>query len=121
MEEEEVEVPVTKEQTKEATKMETDEAPSEVTPPSAEEADVNMQDAKGTADYPGTETADYPGSENGVPESGDKPVQMETDAKVSGLLCGFAMCWLLFFLIDKRSFEEKLCCYFILGEWNDCV
>lgn len=100
MEEEEVEVPVTKEQTKEATKMETDEAPSEVAPPSAEEADVNMQDAKGTADAPG--------AENGVPESGDKPEQMETDAKVSGLLCGFAMCWLLFFLIDKALLKKTV-------------
>lgn len=96
MEEEEVEVPVTKE----ATKMETDEAPSEVAPPSAEEADVNMQDAKGTDDTPG--------AENGVPESGDKPVQMETDAKVSGLLCGFAMCWLLFFLIDKALLKKTV-------------
>lgn len=46
--------------------METDDAP-----PS--EADVNMQDAK----------TDGFGAENGVPESGDKAAQMETDAKVS--------------------------------------
>ena len=78
MEEEEVEVPVTKEQPKEATKMETDEAPSDVPPPSSEEADVNMQDAKSN---------DAPSAENGIPESGDKPVQMETDAKVSSLPC----------------------------------
>lgn len=55
--------------------METDEAPSDATPPSSNESDVNMQDAKGTADASG--------AENGVPESGDKPTQMETDAKVS--------------------------------------
>lgn len=71
LEEEEVEVPVTKEPEKEAAKMETDEAPSDAAPPSSSETDVNMQDAKGTADAPGTE--------NGVPESGDKPTQMETD------------------------------------------
>lgn len=51
--------------------METDEAPSDAAPPSSNETDVNMQDAKGTADAPG--------AENGVPESGDKPVQMETE------------------------------------------
>lgn len=72
LEEEEVEVPVTKEQPKEATKMETDEAPSDVPPPSSEAADVNMQDANSN---------DAASAENGVPESGDKPVQMETDAK----------------------------------------
>ncbi|VVA32734.1 PREDICTED: heat shock [Prunus dulcis] len=73
LEEEEIEVPVTKEQPKEAAKMETDEAPSDAAPPSTNETDVNMQDAKGTAD-----ALD---AENGVPESGDKPVQMETDTK----------------------------------------
>lgn len=73
LEEEEIEVPVTKEQPKEAAKMETDEAPSDAVPPSTNETDVNMQDAKGTADASG--------AENGVPESGDKPVQMETDTK----------------------------------------
>lgn len=71
LEEEEVEVPVAKEPEKEAAKMETDEAPNDAAPPSSSETDVNMQDAKGTADAPGTE--------NGVPESGDKPTQMETD------------------------------------------
>ncbi|KAM1219608.1 hypothetical protein FF2_046021 [Malus domestica] len=73
LEEEEIEVPVTKEQTKEAAKMETDEAPSDVAPPSTEETDVSMQDSK--------DTADAPGAENVVPESGEKPAQMETDAK----------------------------------------
>ncbi|GFP88873.1 heat shock 70 kDa protein 15 [Phtheirospermum japonicum] len=67
LEEEEVEVPVVKEPAKEATKMETDEAPAAPT-----ETDVNMQDAK----------IDGPGAENGVPESGDKTAPMETDAKV---------------------------------------
>lgn len=71
LEEEEVEVPVAKEPEKEAAKMETDEAPNDAAPPSSSETDVNMQDAKGTADAPGTE--------NGVPESGDKATQMETD------------------------------------------
>ncbi|XWS19014.1 hypothetical protein CRYUN_Cryun32bG0094800 [Craigia yunnanensis] len=74
LEEEEVEVPVSKEPAKEDTKMETDEAPSDSAAPSANETDVNMQDAKGTADAAGVE--------NGVPESGDKPVQMETNTKV---------------------------------------
>ncbi|PSS07446.1 Heat shock 70 protein [Actinidia chinensis var. chinensis] len=71
LEEEEVEVPIVKESAKDAAKMETDEAPNDSTP-SATENDINMQDAK----------ADASGPENGVPESGDKPVQMETDAKV---------------------------------------
>ncbi|XWS20317.1 hypothetical protein CRYUN_Cryun31cG0091000 [Craigia yunnanensis] len=74
LEEEEVEVPVSKEPAKEDTKMETDEAPSDTAAPSANETDDNMQDAKGRADAAGVE--------NGVPESGDKPVQMETDTKV---------------------------------------
>ena len=74
LEEEEVEVPVVKE----STKMETDDAPNET---NTGEADVNMQDAKGAVEAP---------AENGAPESGektsaevnDKPLQMETDAKV---------------------------------------
>ncbi|KAL5576408.1 hypothetical protein UlMin_018107 [Ulmus minor] len=73
LEEEEVEVPVLKETPQEATKMETDEPSSDAVPPSSSENDVNMQDAKGTADASG--------AENGVPESGDRPVQMETDNK----------------------------------------
>ncbi|XP_020249769.1 LOW QUALITY PROTEIN: heat shock 70 kDa protein 15-like [Asparagus officinalis] len=65
LEEEEVEVTVTA--AKEApAKMDTDEAKVDS---SAAENDVNMQDAPGT------------GAENGVPETEDKPVQMETDAK----------------------------------------
>ncbi|KAA8540425.1 hypothetical protein F0562_024656 [Nyssa sinensis] len=74
LEEEEVEVPVAKEPVKEAAKMDADEAPSEASPPGPAETDVNMQDAKGATDASG--------AENGVPESGDKPVQMETDTKV---------------------------------------
>lgn len=57
--------------------METDEAPADAAaPPSSNDIDVNMQDAKATADTPG--------AENGIPETGDKPVQMETDTKVDG-------------------------------------
>lgn len=75
-EEEEIEVPVIKESTEENAKMETDEAPTDpaAPPPSSNDNDVNMQDAKATADTPGTE--------NGMPEAGDKPVQMDTDTKV---------------------------------------
>ncbi|GKV43403.1 hypothetical protein SLEP1_g50694 [Rubroshorea leprosula] len=73
LEEEEVEVPVAKEPTNEASKMETEEATSDAAPPTSE-PDVNMQDAKPAPDAPEVE--------NGVPESGDKPVQMETDSKV---------------------------------------
>ncbi|KAI3789733.1 hypothetical protein L2E82_02536 [Cichorium intybus] len=58
IEEEEVEVPVTK--------MDTDKAPADMA--SANETDVNMQDASVT--------------ENGTSETGDNTVQMETDAKV---------------------------------------
>lgn len=55
--------------------METDEAPADAAaPPSSNENDVNMQDAKGTTDV---------GAENGSAESGDQAVQMETDSKVS--------------------------------------
>jgi heat shock protein 4 len=61
LEEEEVEVPVSKEQSKEATQMDTDEASGGI--------DLNME-------------VDAEGAENGVPESGDKPEQMETDMKV---------------------------------------
>lgn len=71
LEEETGEVPVVKESEKESSKMETDEVPP--APPSTAEADVNMQDS----------IPNGAGVENGVPESGDKPVQMETDAKVS--------------------------------------
>ena len=87
LEEEEVEVPIVKEPAKDAAKMETDEAPNDSTP-SATENDINMQDAK----------ADASGPENGVPESGDKPVQMETDAKVSKKHCVYKRTKCLFLL-----------------------
>ncbi|KAI9110208.1 hypothetical protein K1719_018650 [Acacia pycnantha] len=75
LEEEIVEVPVSKEPAGENAKMDTDEAPADaaVPPPSSNDIDVNMQDAKATADAPGVE--------NGIPETADKPVQMETDSK----------------------------------------
>lgn len=66
LEEEEVEVSVSKESDKEPSKMETDEIPADPVPSST--ADVNMQDSK---------------AENGVVESEDKPIQMETDTKVT--------------------------------------
>ncbi|PSR96115.1 Heat shock 70 protein [Actinidia chinensis var. chinensis] len=73
LEEEEIEVPVVKEPTKDANKMDTDEASSNAAPIATTESDANMQDAKGATDVPG--------AENGAPESGEKPVQMETDVK----------------------------------------
>lgn len=89
LEEEEVDVPVLREPTKEATKIET-EGPNnstsvetdaqEATKMETDEAssnpasgDVNMQDAKGPSNACG--------AENGAMETGDKPVQMDTDAK----------------------------------------
>ncbi|KAJ8756024.1 hypothetical protein K2173_024570 [Erythroxylum novogranatense] len=69
LEEEEVEVPVTKE----ATNMDTDEVSNDGAPPSSTDGDANMQEAKGTADGSGVE--------NGAPDSGCKPAQMETDSK----------------------------------------
>lgn len=62
LEEEESDVPVSKEPAKMETDASQDAAPAGV--------DVNMQDAKD-------------GVENGAPESGEKPVEMETDAKVT--------------------------------------
>ncbi|KAL3610608.1 hypothetical protein D5086_001628 [Populus alba] len=73
LEEEEVEVPVTKEPAKEPAKMDTDEAPSDAATKGPKEADANMEEAKSAADVSG--------AENGVPEA-DKPTQMETDTKV---------------------------------------
>ncbi|KAF9589701.1 hypothetical protein IFM89_027340 [Coptis chinensis] len=68
--EEEVEAPVMKE----PMKMGTDETPSEVAPVETGERDVSMEDFKSAGDASGVE--------NGAAESGDKPGQMETDAKV---------------------------------------
>eukprot|EP00262_Sarcandra_glabra_P020685 TRINITY_DN837_c0_g1_i1.p1 TRINITY_DN837_c0_g1~~TRINITY_DN837_c0_g1_i1.p1 ORF type:complete len:849 (+),score=222.13 TRINITY_DN837_c0_g1_i1:299-2845(+) len=78
LEEEEVEVPVSsgKEPPKEATKMDTDEVKSDTASAGTGENYINMQDDKGTGDASGG------GVDNGVPDSGDKPVQMETDVKV---------------------------------------
>ncbi|KAG6788931.1 hypothetical protein POTOM_005009 [Populus tomentosa] len=73
LEEEEVEVPVTKEPAKEPAKMDTDEVPSDAASKGLKEADANMEEAKSAADVSG--------AENGVPEA-DKPTQMETDTKV---------------------------------------
>ncbi|KAG6419166.1 hypothetical protein SASPL_121378 [Salvia splendens] len=66
LEEEEVDVPFIKESDNEPAKMETNELPADPDPPSA--ADVNMQDSKTGA----------PAAVNGMPELGDKPIQMET-------------------------------------------
>ncbi|KAG5572635.1 hypothetical protein H5410_062401 [Solanum commersonii] len=74
LEEEEVDVPVVKETAKGPARMETDEGSADAAPSTTSESDVNMEDAKGAAAASGTE--------NGVPESGDEPVQMESDAKV---------------------------------------
>ncbi|KAI9076314.1 hypothetical protein K1719_041739 [Acacia pycnantha] len=83
LEEEEVEVPVVKVPAGESAKMDTDEVPAEAAaaaaeasaaPSSSNDADADMQDAKATADAPGLE--------NGNAETGDKPVQMETDTKI---------------------------------------
>ncbi|KAJ6394562.1 hypothetical protein OIU77_023713 [Salix suchowensis] len=73
LEEEEVEVPVTKEPSREPAKMDTDEVPSDAATKGPNEADANMEEAKSAADASGVE--------NGVPEV-DKPTQMETDTKV---------------------------------------
>ncbi|KAF7814286.1 heat shock 70 kDa protein 15-like [Senna tora] len=76
LEEEIVEVPVSKEPAGENAKMDTDEAPSDAAapPPTSNDTDVNMQEAKATADTSGVE--------NGAPEAVDKPEQMDTDTKV---------------------------------------
>lgn len=93
LEDEEVEVPVsaTKEPPKESTKMDADEATNN----SVTENDVNMEDAKSTTDA---------GIENGATASGEKPVQMETDAKVCNYLtidCGFSS--ILIFIMHHRN------------------
>ncbi|KAL8223659.1 hypothetical protein R6Q57_019134 [Mikania cordata] len=65
IEEEEVDVQVTKEPSKETTNMDLDKTPADV--PITNGTDVNMQDASV--------------AENGVPSTGDNPAPMETDAK----------------------------------------
>ncbi|KAL6495893.1 hypothetical protein OROGR_030456 [Orobanche gracilis] len=70
--EEETELPIVQEPAQEPSKMDTDEYPADPSPLNTSETDVNMQDPK----------AEGATAENTPPESGDKPVQMETDAKV---------------------------------------
>lgn len=54
--------------------METNELLADPVPPST--ADVNMQDSETGA----------PAADNGIPDSGDNPVQMETDVEVICML-----------------------------------
>jgi heat shock protein 4 len=72
--EEDLEVPVSSvnEAPKDATKMDTDDAPSD---PSG--TDVNMQEEPKSAD-----TTEGAAAENGAPDPAEKSVPMETDAKV---------------------------------------
>ncbi|XP_073017569.1 heat shock 70 kDa protein 15-like [Primulina eburnea] len=72
LEEDEIEVPVVKDSAKDPEKMDTEDVHTDPATSSTPDADVNMQDSK----------IDAPEPENGVPESGDKPAQMETDKKV---------------------------------------
>ena len=74
LEEEEVDIPISKESAAENTKMDTDESPADgAAPPTSNDTDVNMQDAKANTDTTGPE--------NGSPETGEKPVQIDTDTK----------------------------------------
>lgn len=97
--------------------METDEAPNDAAPPSSNETDVNMQDAKGAAEASG--------AENGVPESGDKPVRMETETKV-GVHC-LGICQVIKvvypFIFNMKScllYFAKSFCLLVwgMGLWN---
>lgn len=74
LEEEEVEVPVSTEPQKESANMDTDYAANDSS------KDVNMEDAKNSTDNA------TGGLDNGVPESEEKTVQMETDNKVCSSL-----------------------------------
>ncbi|GAB2293558.1 hypothetical protein Dimus_027765 [Dionaea muscipula] len=76
LEDEEVEVSVAKDVPKEATKMDTDDVSGEATLQGPSVSDTDMQDAKNAAEGPVVE--------NGVPDSNEQPVQMETDGKVEG-------------------------------------
>lgn len=59
--------------------MDTDEAPADAAaPPTSNDADVNIQDAKASANTPGVE--------NAVPETGDKPVQTDIDDNKVGII-----------------------------------
>lgn len=64
--------------------METDEVHTDHATSSIPDTDVNMQDAK----------TDAPEAENGVPETGDKPSQTETEKKVSLQCLSFLGLWL---------------------------
>lgn len=75
--------------------MDTEDVHTDPATYSTPETDVNMQDSKTVA----------PEAENGVPESGDKPAQMETDKKVSSQWLNF-LCRLL--PVSGRLAIEKL-------------
>ncbi|KAG4400146.1 hypothetical protein AAZX31_07G005600 [Glycine max] len=75
LEEEEVDVPVSKEAAGENTKMDIDEVPAEAAaPPSSNDTGANMENGKASIDASGVE--------DGIPESGGKPLQTDTDTKV---------------------------------------
>lgn len=59
--------------------MDTDETPADAaTPPTSNDTDVNMQDAKASPETPGVE--------NGIPEAGDKSVQIDSDSSKVGTI-----------------------------------
>ncbi|GAB2228120.1 hypothetical protein Droror1_Dr00009950 [Drosera rotundifolia] len=72
LEEEEVELAVAKDFSKEATKMDTEDVQGGAAPAGPAESDVNMADAK---------NAEGAGVDNGVSDSTEEPVQMDTDVK----------------------------------------
>lgn len=56
--------------------MDIDEVPAEAAaPPASNDTGANMEGAKASTDASGVE--------NGIPEGGDKPLQKDTDTKVS--------------------------------------
>ncbi|OIW11903.1 hypothetical protein TanjilG_18176 [Lupinus angustifolius] len=86
LEEEEVEVPVSKEPVAENTKMETDEAPiNAAVPPTSNDSDVNMQDAK--ADD-GTTGVDNGTSDNDTKVQAPKKKVKKTNIPVAELVYG---------------------------------
>ncbi|RWW67625.1 hypothetical protein BHE74_00024914 [Ensete ventricosum] len=104
LEEEEVEVPVSAapEPPKESTKMDTDEAVNEA---SKTETDVNMEDAKSASN------SSAGGVDNGVPESNDKPVEMETDSKVCNLdifYVAFLFRFLRLYILQVEASKKKV-------------
>jgi hypothetical protein len=90
--EEEVEVPVSaaNEVPKDATEMDTDDAPSEP----ASGTDVNMQDPKSAEAAEGATAA-----ENGGQDAEEKSVPMDTDAKVCSALTNFVGVSFFFFMM----------------------